>query len=312
MSGLAFLQQPQPPRQFSHITVQIRFPFPDIGNKIPYFLHLPRKSVNNPESQDLLTIVYLGDNCIQNVNLGRYIVGYMVGNFILRLRWRNCRPYNRRYTSPNESFEYGYPKFNTLFNIYPSKAQNFAPNLSFVSNVKQIRQPITSDSIYDVGAPTVYRSTDANSWRYPIRRRVTFASALEQTLKYTYSILPFWNCPVSPGNGQLSKLHVNKAHFYLRVQKENAQCLWKYILFWLRCILSRRKSKYLSILFFRNGQILGLSPIRNLSKTSVRTSIKLVCASCGIVSSSFLAIRLTFQALHCGVLARQTIEILVT
>ena len=24
------------------------------------------------------------DNCIQNFNLGRYIVGYMVGNFVLR------------------------------------------------------------------------------------------------------------------------------------------------------------------------------------------------------------------------------------
>ena len=29
---------------------------------------------------------YLGDNCIQNVYLGMYIVGYMVGNFILRRR----------------------------------------------------------------------------------------------------------------------------------------------------------------------------------------------------------------------------------
>ena len=61
-------------------------------------------------------------------------------------------------------------------------------------------------------------------------------------LKYTYSILPLSNCPLSPGNGHLSKLHINKAHFYLRVQKENAQCLSKYITFWLRCILSRRKS----------------------------------------------------------------------
>ena len=28
----------------------------------------------------------LRDNCIQNVHLGRYIVGYMVGNFVLRRR----------------------------------------------------------------------------------------------------------------------------------------------------------------------------------------------------------------------------------
>ena len=70
---------------------------------------------------------YLGDNCIQNVHLGRYIVGYMVGNFVLRRRVsgavkRNFRPYNRWYTSPNENFEYGYPHSNALFNIYSSKA----------------------------------------------------------------------------------------------------------------------------------------------------------------------------------------------
>ena len=30
--------------------------------------------------------LYLGDNCIQNVHLGKYIVGYMVGNSFLRRR----------------------------------------------------------------------------------------------------------------------------------------------------------------------------------------------------------------------------------
>ena len=59
----------------------------------------------------------LGDSCIQNVHLGTYIVGYMVGNFVLRRRVsgavkRNFRPYNRRYTSPNEHFEYGHPHSN--------------------------------------------------------------------------------------------------------------------------------------------------------------------------------------------------------
>ena len=29
---------------------------------------------------------HLGDNCIQNFHLGRYIVGYTVGNFVLRRR----------------------------------------------------------------------------------------------------------------------------------------------------------------------------------------------------------------------------------
>ena len=107
-------------------------------------------------------IHYLGDNCIQNFYLGQYIVGYMVGNFVLprhvsRAVKGNFRPYNRRYTSPNENFEYGYPNSNALFNIYPSKAQYFAPNVSFDSNEKPIRQPITSNVTYDVDAATVYR-----------------------------------------------------------------------------------------------------------------------------------------------------------
>ena len=39
----------------------------------------------------------LGDNCIQNFHLGRYIVGYKVGNF-----------------------EYGYPPSNELLQFYPN------------------------------------------------------------------------------------------------------------------------------------------------------------------------------------------------
>ena len=101
--------------------------------------------------------MYLGDNFIQNFHLRRYIVSYMVGNFVLQRRIsravkRNFRRYKWRYTSPNENFEYGYPHSNALFIIYSSKAQHFAPNWSFVSNAKQLRQPIT----YDISAPTVY------------------------------------------------------------------------------------------------------------------------------------------------------------
>ena len=48
----------------------------------------------------------LGDNCIQNFNLGRYTVGYMVGNLVLRrcasgAVKRDFRTYIQRYTSPN-------------------------------------------------------------------------------------------------------------------------------------------------------------------------------------------------------------------
>ena len=55
-----------------------------------------------------LAISELGDNCIQNFNLVRYVVGYTVGNLVLRPRAsgvvkRDFRTYNRRigYTSPN-------------------------------------------------------------------------------------------------------------------------------------------------------------------------------------------------------------------
>ena len=61
----------------------------------------------------------LGENCIQNFHLGMYIVGYTVGNLVLRRRTslaikRNFRTYIRRYTSPHKIFEYGYPHSNTL------------------------------------------------------------------------------------------------------------------------------------------------------------------------------------------------------
>ena len=88
---------------------------------------------------------YLGDNCIQNVHVGRYIVGYMAGNFVLRRRVPQMNILNMVIpmeisfygdASPKWNFEYGYPHSNALFNIYSSKAQHFAPNISFVSNVK--------------------------------------------------------------------------------------------------------------------------------------------------------------------------------
>ena len=55
---------------------------------------------------------HLGDNCIQNFHLGRYIVGYTVRNLVLRQSRsggvkRDFRTYIRGYTSLNENFEYG-------------------------------------------------------------------------------------------------------------------------------------------------------------------------------------------------------------
>ena len=67
----------------------------------------------------LIHSIDLGDNCIQNFHLGRYIVRYTVGNLVLRWRVRGAvkrdfQTYIRRCTSPNENFEYGYPHSNAL------------------------------------------------------------------------------------------------------------------------------------------------------------------------------------------------------
>ena len=101
----------------------------------------------------------LGDNCIQNFHLWRYIVGYTVGNF---------RRYIRRYTSPYENFEYGYPHSNVLL--------QFLLELEHCKLHKAIHHPTKYDIINDVKQyPTVY----LHFWRYPIRCRFTKASALE-------------------------------------------------------------------------------------------------------------------------------------
>ena len=84
--------------------------------------------------------IYLGDNCIPICHLGRYIVGYTVGNFVLRRRVSGAvkydfRTYIRQYTSPNDKLEYGYPHSNVLFNIYTSKPGICLKNISCMSDV---------------------------------------------------------------------------------------------------------------------------------------------------------------------------------
>ena len=99
--------------------------------------------------------MYLGDNCIQNFHLGRYIIGYMVRNLVLRRRAsgavkRDFRMYIRRYTSPNENFEYGYPHSNALLQL-DLKLERCKPH-------KAARHPIKGEVIDDVKLfPTVYR-----------------------------------------------------------------------------------------------------------------------------------------------------------
>ena len=67
----------------------------------------------------LFTLCDLGDNCIQNFHLGRYIGGYTFGNLVLRRCVsgavnRDYRTYIRRYTYPNKNFEYCSPHYNAL------------------------------------------------------------------------------------------------------------------------------------------------------------------------------------------------------
>ena len=93
---------------------------------------------------------------IQQVTVsGRYIVGYTVGNLVLRRRAsgavkRDFRTYIRRYTSLNENFEYGYPHSNAL--LY------FELKLERCKMRKAALHPTKCDVINDVKLfPTVYR-----------------------------------------------------------------------------------------------------------------------------------------------------------
>ena len=111
------------------------------------------------------SFTYKGDSCIQNFHLRRYIVGYMVGNFVLRRCVSGAIKCNiRPYIYPDDDIPSHMNILNMVipilmhfFHIYSSNASYFAPNVSFASSVKPLRQPITSDVTYDVDAPKVYR-----------------------------------------------------------------------------------------------------------------------------------------------------------
>ena len=60
------------------------------------YMEMQYQCISSKSSQ----LLFLGDNCIQTIHLGRYMVGYMVGNFVLRRHISgavksNFRPYNR-------------------------------------------------------------------------------------------------------------------------------------------------------------------------------------------------------------------------
>ena len=89
----------------------------------------------------------LGDNCIQNFHMGRYIDGYTVGNLVLK---RDFSTYIRQYTSQNENCEYGYHHVNALLQCYINLKQYIRHK--FPCNLTKC------DAINDVKlSPTVYR-----------------------------------------------------------------------------------------------------------------------------------------------------------
>ena len=144
-----------------------------------------------------LTSNDLGDNCIQNFHLGRYIVGYTVRNSVLRRRVsgavkRDFRTYIWRYTPPpNENFEYRYPHSNAplTFSLqkdsenvlccayrpsYPSCINRLPAAYIHLSTNEKRCYVMTSGFQQYIAGYTV-----AILWRYPIRRRVAFARALD-------------------------------------------------------------------------------------------------------------------------------------
>ena len=140
--------------------------------------------------------VYLGDNCIQNFYLGRYIIGYSVWNLVLRRRVsgavkRDFRTYIRQYTFPNEYCEYGYPHSNALLTFSLQKDSENVLCCAYTSSGSQLHKTTCQLYIHlSTNEKRCYVKTSgfrqyiagytvANLWPYPIRRRVAFASALE-------------------------------------------------------------------------------------------------------------------------------------
>ena len=140
--------------------------------------------------ENLKCVQQLGDNCIQNFHLGRYIVGYTVGNLILRRRVsgavkRDFQTYIRRYTSPNDNFEYGYPHSNALLTFSLKNSENVLC-CTYTSSGCQLHKKPLASCIYslvcqwkatlhnDFGFPTVYR-------KIYCRKRLTLSN---QTSRY--------------------------------------------------------------------------------------------------------------------------------
>lgn len=67
--------------------------------------------------------MYLGDNYTQNCHLEKQIIDFMGVNCILQLHWciaikENSQTHNQRFTSPFDTFEYGYPLIWCSLELY--------------------------------------------------------------------------------------------------------------------------------------------------------------------------------------------------
>ena len=131
---------------------------------------------------------------MQNFHLGRYIIGYTVGNIVLRRRSsgavkRDFRTYIRRYASPNGNFEYGYPHSNALLQ-FCLELERWKPH-------KAARHPARCDVINDVKLfPTVYR-------RIYCRKFLTLSN---QTSRYKISALEYMLFNRLDSNNSVMKL----------------------------------------------------------------------------------------------------------
>ena len=79
-------------RRTIYLTIQSSLDFEECAHKLMKMELKPGQEVNSRvdivafQVKCYVSQVKLGDNCIQNFHLVQYIVGYMVGNFVLRRR----------------------------------------------------------------------------------------------------------------------------------------------------------------------------------------------------------------------------------
>ena len=112
--------------------------------------------------------IYLWDKCIQKICLGRYIVGYMVGNFVSEALKRNLL------------LVYIPPQMKILHMVIPILMHLFVKGTVFCTKRKLHQQRKTTTPINQSLIRRYIREyTDTKSWHYPIRHHVILASALK-------------------------------------------------------------------------------------------------------------------------------------